>query len=181
MHKFAVDGLTIEVSDANHQAIVERAIDKQQKRADEAEKALADAKKAAAEQAAKLDMAEAKVKELTEAQTKADAAVAERVVSMLALGAEVTKLGVDVTKCDHTEVAYKTAAIKKLKPAVVLDGKGVDYINAAYEIAKQDAAQAPSAVDKARAGVDQPRVDAVDNSAEAARRRYNERLFSVAK
>lgn len=183
MHKFAIDGLTIEVSDANAQAIVERAVQKQSERADKAEEALSDAQKAVSEQTAKADMLEAKVKELTEAATKADAAISERVVSMLALGAEVAKLGVDVTKCDHTEVAYKTAAIKKVTPDLKLDGKDAAYISAAYDMAKLHAAKAPSAVDNARAGVgaEQPRADGPSSNADEARRRYNERLFSVAK
>jgi hypothetical protein len=88
---------------------------------------------------------------------------------------------VDVTKLDHSETAYKVAAVKKARPSMNLDGKSAEYVNAAFDAAKDDFAKQPSAVDNARAGVGVTVTDAVDGSAEAARRRYNERLFSVAK
>jgi hypothetical protein len=156
-------------------------VNAQRERADAAEKSLAEAKKAATEQAARADMAEAKVKELSEKAEKADAARADEVKALLALGVEVTKMGVDLTKCDHGESAYKVAAVKKVRPAMNLDGKSADYINAAFDAARDDFAKQPSAADKARAGIGVEVKDAVDGSAEAARRRYNERLFSVAK
>jgi len=183
MHKFAIDGLTIEVSDANAQAIVERAVKKQSDRADQAEKALVDAQKAVSENQAKLDMAEAKVKELTEAAEKHKAELADGVKALVALGAEVAKMGVDITKVDHSETAYKVAAVKKIRPSMNLDGKSADYINAAYDTARDDFAKQPSAADKARAGIgEQGRSDAApSSSAEEARNRMIERNRALAK
>lgn len=181
-HKFTMDGLTIEVADANTQAIIERVVNAQRERADAAEKALADAKKSDAEKSARLDMAEGKVKELTDAAAKHDAEVADRVKALLGLGAEVAKMGVDVTKLDHSETAYKVAAVKKIRPSMVLDGKSTDYINAAFDAAKDDFAKLPSAADKARAGLtDAAMKDAPSTSADEAKRRYNERLFAAGK
>lgn len=183
MHKFAVDGLTIEVSDANHQAIVERAIAKHAERADAAEKALAEEKKARVADIARADMADAKAKD---AESKLAAEVASKsdgFKALLALNAEVSKMGVDTTKCDHTEVGFKTAAIKKLKPSINVDGKGAEYIAAVYDIAKDEFNAQPSAVAQARAGVNDaaPRNDGPSSTADEARRKYNERLFGQAK
>ena len=178
MHKFTMDGLTIEVADANAQAIVERAVNAQKDRADVAEGALAEVGKARTAEAARADMAEAKVKELTEKAAKADAMRADEFKTLLALAAEVATLGVDVAKCDHSELAYKTAAVKKLKPDFNVDGKGAEDVSAIYELAKKEQ---PSAVENARAGIGVQIADAVDGSADAARRRYNERLFGAVK
>ena len=43
--------------------------------------------------------------------------------------------------------------IAKRSPAVVLDGKDDSYITSRFDVAIEDAAQAPSAVDLARAGM----------------------------
>lgn len=183
MHKFAVDGLTIEVSDANAQTIVEKAIGAHRDRADAAEKKLATQEKVMAESAARADMFEAKVKELTDAAAKKDADEAARVDAILALSAEVSKMGVDPTKCERTAVGLKTAAIKKLKPSLNLDGKGAEYIAAVYDLAKGEIEAQPSAVAQARAGVNDTatRADGPSSSSDEARRKYNERLFGQAK
>jgi hypothetical protein len=178
MHKFMMDGMAIEVSDANHQVVIEKAIAAQKERADKAEKALADANKSATEHVARADVAEAKVKELTDAAEKQKAARSDEFKALLALGAEVAKLGVEVAKLDQSEVAYKTAAVKKLKPSINLDGKGAEYISAIYDLAKSEQ---PSAVDQARAGVTHSDAGSTTGvtawNTEEATRRYNERLF----
>lgn len=166
MHKFAIDGLNIEVSDANAQAIIERAMAKLTERADAADKALSEAN-------ARADMAEAKVKEMTEAAAKLDAAKADEFKALLALGAQVAKMGVDLSKVDHSETAYKVAAVSKIRPSMVLDGKSADYIAAAFDNACEDFAKAPKAIDLARAGVvEGQRADAAsDNKPATARER----------
>jgi hypothetical protein len=178
MHRFLMDGLTIEVADANAQAIIEKAISAQKDRADAAEKREAEKDKRITELTAKVDMLGAEAKDLKDAAAKKDAAKADEFKALLALGAEIASLGVDVSKLDHNELAYKTAAVKKLRPSVNVDGKGADYIAALYDLARSEE---PSAADKARAGIGVEVKDAVDGSADAARRRYNERLFAVAK
>ncbi len=92
-------------------------------------------------------------------------------------------MGVDTTKCDHSELGYKSAAIKKIKPSVALEGKAAAYVDAVFDIVKLDFASQPSAVDKVRrAAVDSSvRRDDGAVDAEDARRRYNERLFAAAK
>jgi uncharacterized protein len=178
MHKFTIDGFAIEVADANAQAIIERCVSVQKERADTAEQALAEAKKDAE---AKTKALEAQVAEQAEKLGKFDAAVDERVKLLGSLGAELGKHGVDVAKLDSTEEAYLKAGLAKRSPK--LDTAGADLRDLRIMWKAIQASPEPSAVDKARAGVGspEPRNDGPSSSAEEARRRYNERLFSVAK
>jgi hypothetical protein len=176
MHRFLMDGLTIEVADANAQAIIEKAISAQKDRADIAEGALVEARKGhdAEVKALKAELA-AKV----EQASKLDSLVAERVKSLGALGAELSALGVDTAKLDASEEAYLKAGIAKRNPKLVTDGDDLAALKIMWRTLK--GTPEPSAVDKARAGIGVETQDAVDGSADAARRRYNERLFSVGK
>jgi hypothetical protein len=172
MHKFTMDGLAIEVADANAQAIIERAVNAQRERADAAEVR-------ATENAAKATAYEAEIKKLSDQVSKQDALIAERVVALGKLGAEMTKLGVDTTKLDASEDAYYKAGLAKLNSELKLDGFSPVELKAMW-MALSTLPQ-PSAVEKARAGVGVQVTDAVDGSADAAKRRYNERLFGAVK
>lgn len=174
MHRFQLDGMNIDVSDANAQAIIERAISAQRDRADAADKR-------SAELSAKVEALTAKATEQAEELAKMDGMVADRVKSLGALGAQMAKLGVDVSKLDASEDAYLRAGLQKRNPSLKLDGRDLNTLRSFWEALAS--VPEPSAVDMARAGLapGQKREDAADGSADAARRRYNERLFSVAK
>lgn len=166
MHKFAIDGLNIEVSDANAQAIIERAMAKLTERADAADKALAEAK-------TELEVYKAKVKEHADSAATFDSRLAAEVEKIAMLGAEVAKHGVDTTKLKPSEPAYHAAALAKLSPKLSLDGMDAAALATAYKTAASMAAEQPSAIDLARQGiVEGQRADAAsDNKPATARER----------
>jgi hypothetical protein len=170
--KFKVDGYEVEVTDSNTQSVIERAIKAGTDRADAAEKALADDRKDAQ---AKVDALTAQVNEQAEQIAKMPAAIADAVKALGTLGAELSKAGVDVTKLDATEDAYLRAGLQKRSPKLVLDGRDLGALRIMWETLT--ATPEPSAVDNARAGIGVQTNDADDGSADAARRRYESRLF----
>lgn len=170
--KFKVDGFEIEVADSNAQSVIERAIATQRDRADAAEKAVTELK-------SENEVYKTKIKDSADEKAKWDADLSDKVRKLSALGAEVAKLGVDVTKLDASEIAYHTAAIAKLSPKLKLDGMD---IATAYKTLMAIEADKPSAVDNARAGIGAATtVTDSDNSAEAARQRMLKRNAEMAK
>ena len=178
---------TIHLDGADFQAEpqVIAALDKAQKRADEAEKELsqlrtdskAAAEKAAAEKAA-VEAERDTFKERLDAMekempSKIDAAVKSR----LDIVSKATAAGVEV-RDDMAESDIKKAVVKKYYPNANLDGQEKAYINARFDCACEQAAK--EAENKSRQDAAETNHHNVNPTAqeklEASKKAYNERM-----
>lgn len=144
--KMKLDGFEIEVADANSQAIIERALDTQKTRADEAEKR-------ATKEQARADVAEARVKDLEAEVAKLPAIARELANTRAALISKVVEVAGSNAKTDGTDLELMKTVIGKVMPDIKLDGKDEAYVRPVYDAAVVQHAKAPKAIDIARGGV----------------------------
>lgn len=153
MHKFKIDGLEIEVADANAQSIIERAMAKASEKSDAAVKSIADKDKAISELTAKLDASESARKDDAERLAAQPAIVAEEVKQIAVLMDEARRHIGNGAALEPNKTAIRKAVIAKLRPKAVLDGKDDAYVTAYYDSVVADAKDAPTSIDRARAGI----------------------------
>lgn len=196
MPQLKIDGMVFEVSDANIQAVVDKAITAAAKAGEEkaaAEKTRADAaEKSAAEKQAKIDALEAQAKAVAaetfdfdgakvliadfrdpeKREPMLSAAADKRVDVRAALRQTAAKiLGANVKLDGKTDREVKALVVAKAFPAYKLDGRSDMEINTAYDLAADGAKVV--AVDTARAVAVpvEPKKDEKPTDPEEARRR----------
>lgn len=130
MEKIVIDGLEVEVSPmaakvlAKREALIVKAT----------ETAANEAKAQLDRKQAELDSATAKVAKLEAELKDAPAKVRAELTARVALESQAKATGAEF-KADASNDEIKRAVVAKLSPALKLDGKSADYIDAAFDLA----------------------------------------------
>lgn len=175
MHTFRLDGIEVQVADANQQTLIERAIKNAQEaaRKDESDKAA----KSATEIQAKLDVESAKLKALQEKHDALSADIPAKAKALAELMDNARKHLGENFKADGGEVSWKRDIIKRVLPKLdgvdKADGARLDSL---YDAALAVAAEKPTEMDMTRATTN---MDSNRPDPEAARKRMLERNQSA--
>lgn len=126
-------------------------------------------------QQARADAAEKQVKDAEEQQEKLRADAFAQAKARLELEAQATKAGVEF-KANAKDREIQEAVIKQVRGDAALDDKSDAYVAAAFDLAIADGAQKRDNVATARKQMHQDTKDVRNDSAESARERYIRRL-----